>query len=152
MRPSPITPRQNSDDLILETDASDYGWSGVLEKINYDLDNNIIGESLCQYCSGTFTNTEIRYHVNEKELLAVVKSCQKLYYFLLPKRFTLRTDNTQVKAFIQNNLPSKPEYKRYIRWQTLLSEYSFDIEIIKSDKNVLVDFLSRDGRAHEKDS
>ena len=27
----------------------------------------------------------------------------------------------------------------------LLSEYDFDIEIIKSDKNVLADFLTRDG-------
>lgn len=58
----------------------------------------------------------------------------------------LRTDNTQVKAFIKNNLPSKPEYKRLIRWLTLLSEYVFDIEIIRSDKNVLADFLTRDGK------
>ena len=58
----------------------------------------------------------------------------------------LRTDNTQLKAFINNNLPSKPEFKRLIRWQTLLSEYSFDIEIIKSEKNVLADFLTRDGK------
>jgi hypothetical protein len=57
----------------------------------------------------------------------------------------LRTDNTQVKAFIKNNLPSKPEYKRLIRWQTLLSKYNFDIEVIKYDKNVLADFLTRDG-------
>jgi hypothetical protein len=109
-------------------------------------------ETLCRYCSGTFSDTETRYHINEKELLAVVKSCQTLYYFLLPKKFLLRTDNTQVKAFIQNNLPSKPEYKRYIRWQTLLAEYTFDIEIIRSDKNVLADFLSRDGRIHEENS
>jgi hypothetical protein len=97
----------------------------ILKKSDYDLEKNKNGESLCRYCSGTDTKT--RYHINEKELLAIVKSCQKLYYFLLPKRFILRTDNTQVKAFIQNNLPSKPEYKRYIKWQTLLSEYTFDI-------------------------
>jgi hypothetical protein len=135
-----------SDNLILETDASEHRWSGVLKKIDNDK------ESLCRYCSGTLTDTETRYHINEKELLAVVKSCQKLYYFLLPKKFLLRTNNTQVKAFIQNNLPSKPEYKRYIRWQTLLAECTFDIEIIHSDKNVLADFLSRDGRIHETNS
>ncbi|KAJ9553340.1 hypothetical protein OSB04_017385 [Centaurea solstitialis] len=137
---------KDNDDLILETDASENYWSGVLKKIDYNSGQEKIGESICRYCSGTFTDTQTRYHINEKELLAVVKSCQKLFYFLLPKKFLLRTDNTQVKAFINNNLPSKPEYKRLIRWQTLLSEYNFDIEIIKSDKNVLADFLTRDGK------
>ena len=137
---------KEKDDLILETDASEYYWSGILKRIDYNSEEEKIGESICRYCSGTFSDTETRYHINEKELLAVIRSCQKFYYFLLPNKFLLRTDNTQVKAFIKNNLPSKPEYKRLIRWQTLLSEYNFDIEIIKSDKNVLADFLTRDGR------
>jgi len=136
---------KEKDDLILETDASEYYWSGILKKIDYNNQNEKIGESICRYCSGTFSDTETRYHINEKELLAVIRSCHKFCYFLLPNKFLLRTDNTQVKAFIKNNLPSKPEYKRLIRWQTLLSEYIFDIEIIKSDKNILADFLTRDG-------
>ncbi|KAJ9545306.1 hypothetical protein OSB04_025013 [Centaurea solstitialis] len=111
---------KDNDDLILETDASENYWSGVLKKIDYNSEQEKIGESICRYCSGTFTDNQTRYHINEKELLAVVKSCQKLFYFLLPKKFLLRTDNTHVKAFIKNNLPSKPEYKRLIRWQTLL--------------------------------
>lgn len=142
---------KEKDDLILETDASEYYWSGVLKKIDYNTEQEKIGESICRYCSGTFSDTETRYHINEKELLAVIRSCQKFYYFLLPVRFLLRTDNTQVKSFIKNNLPSKPEYKRLIRWQTLLSEYNFDIEIIKSEKNALADFLTRDGRGISKD-
>ena len=63
---------------------------------------------------------------------------------MLPKRFILRTDNTQVKAFLNKNLPSTPEYKRLIRWQGYCAEYIFDIEIIKSSKNILADFLTRD--------
>lgn len=143
---------KDDDNLILETDASEKYWGGVLKKEDYNEEKIKIGESLCRYCSGTFSDTESRYHINEKELLAVVKSFQKFYYFLLPKRFLLRTDNTQVKAFINNNLPSKPEYKRLIRWQTLLAEYNFDIEIIKSNKNVLADFLTRDGQLYEGDT
>ena len=71
-------------------------------------------------------------------------------YFLLPKKILLRTDNTQVKAFIKNNLPSKPEYKRLIRWQTYCSKYIFDIEIIRSNKNVVADFLTRDESVQQK--
>jgi hypothetical protein len=58
---------RDSDELILETDASDYGWSGVVKNMDYDFDKNNIGESLCRYCFGTFTNTETRYHINEKK-------------------------------------------------------------------------------------
>ena len=120
-------------------DSSDGTWAAVLKRIQ----NNT--EELCRYTSGTFSPTEERYHINEKEFLAVIKGLKKFSYFLLPKRFLLRTDNTQVKAFIKNNLPSKPEYKRLIRWHTYCSEYIFDIDIIRSHKNVTADFLTRDG-------
>ena len=62
----------------------------------------------------------------------------------------LRTNNTQVKDFIRNNLPSKPEYKRLIRRQTYCSEYIFDIEIIRYNKNIITDFLTRDGSGKQK--
>ena len=129
----------DNDDLILETDSSESTWATVLERTS---DNY---EELCRYTSGTFTPTEEKYHINEKEFLLVVKGLKKFSYFLLPKKFLLRTDNTRVKAFIKNNLPSKPEYKRLIRWQTYCAEYIFDIEIIRSNKNFIADFLTRDG-------
>ena len=129
----------DNDDLILETYSSDSAWAAVLKQIQ----NNT--EELCRYTSATFTPTDGRYHINEKEFLAVIKELKKFSYFLLPKKFLLRIDNTQVKAFIKNNLPSKPEYKRLIRWQTYCSEYIFDIDIIRSHKNVVVDFLTRYG-------
>ena len=107
----------DNDDLILQTDSSESTWAIVLKRIY----NNC--EELCLYTSDTFTPTEGKYHINEKEFLAVVNGLKKFSYLLLPKFFLLRTDNTQVKAFIKNNLPSKPEYKRLIRWQTYCSEY-----------------------------
>ena len=85
-----------------------------------------------------FSKIEKRYHINEKELLAVIRGCHKFYYFLLPKKFKLRTDDSQVKAFIKN--------KRLIRWQMALSEFMIEIELIKSDKNCLANFLTRDGK------
>ena len=122
--------------MIIETDSSNSTWAVVLKRIQNDY------EELCRYTSGTFTPTEEIYHINEKEFLVVIKGLKKFSYFLLPKRFLLRTDNTQVKAFIKNNLPSKHEYKRLIRWKTYCSEYIFDIEIIRSHKIVVVDFLT----------
>ena len=49
-----------------------------------------------------------------KDFLVVINGLKKFAYFLLPKKFVLRTDNIQVKAFIKNNLPSKPKYKSLI--------------------------------------
>ena len=78
----------DNDDLILEIDSSESTWAAVLKR----LENG--KEKLCRYISGTFTPTEEKYHINEKEFLAVIKGLKKLSYFLLPKRFLLRTDNT----------------------------------------------------------
>ena len=92
----------DNDDLILETDSFESTWATVLKRIfeNY--------EELCRYTSSTFTPTEEKYHIKVKEFLVVAKGLKKISYFLLPKKFMLRTDNTQVQAFIRNNLPSKP--------------------------------------------
>ena len=61
----------DNDDLILETDSSERTWVTVLKRIQIDY------EELCRYTSRTFTLTEERYHINEKEFLAVVKGLCK---------------------------------------------------------------------------
>ena len=72
----------DNDDLILETDSSESTWVAILKRIQND------NEELCRYTtSGTFTPTKERYHINEKEFLAVVKGLKKFSYFLLPKKF-----------------------------------------------------------------
>ena len=135
-----LTLPSDEDNLILETGVSEEVWSAVL-KIKSNL--------LCRYASGMFLDTEKRYHINEKELLAVIRGCHKFYYFLLPKKFKLRTDNSQVRAFIKNNIKPLPQNKRLIRWQMALSEFMIEIELIKSDENCLADFLTRDGKPNE---
>ena len=69
--------------MILETNSSESTWAVVLKRIQND------NEELCRYTSRTFTPTEERYHISEKEFLAVVKGLNKFSYFLLPKKFLL---------------------------------------------------------------
>ena len=69
----------DNDNLILEIDASKNYWSGILKRVYHNTDKIKIRESIYRYCSGTFIDTETRYHINEKKLLAVVKSCKKIY-------------------------------------------------------------------------
>ena len=77
--------KNKKDNLILQTDASDKHWATILK--------TDLGE-ICRYASGTFNNNQIHYDINEKELLAIIKGINKFEIFLLPKPFTLETDNT----------------------------------------------------------
>lgn len=58
------------DNLIIETDASEEYRGAVLKKQ--------ISEQVCRHTSGTFSDTEKRYHSNEKELLALKKGIKKI--------------------------------------------------------------------------
>jgi len=70
------------DQLIVETDASDKYWGGVLKAKKND--NK---ELVFRYANGCFKLAEINYHSNEKELLALKTSFSKFHFFILPVKF-----------------------------------------------------------------
>ncbi|KAK4392624.1 hypothetical protein Sango_2040200 [Sesamum angolense] len=94
----------DEDELIVYTDANDYRWAAVLMK------KTTTGEEPCRYTGGLFTEQQAQvWHINEKEFFAVWKAFKKWPLFLLAKEFTLKVDNTNVKAFLKNKLESKIE-------------------------------------------
>ncbi|KAI3445275.1 hypothetical protein Pfo_001940 [Paulownia fortunei] len=130
---------QDEDNLVLYIDANDYRWATVLMRKGEQ------GEELCRHTGGLFSETQLKWHINEKEFFAVWKAFKKWPLFLLAKRFTLKIDNTNVKAFLNNKIESKIEKARILRWQAECQYYDFDIVVIKSHENCLADFLTRDG-------
>ncbi|KAL0298950.1 UNVERIFIED_CONTAM: putative enzymatic polyprotein [Sesamum radiatum] len=95
---------QDEDELVVYTDANDYRWAAVLMK------KTTTGEEPCRYTGGLFTEQQAQvWHINEKEFFAVWKAFKKWPLFLLTKEFTLKVDNTNVKAFLKNKLESKIE-------------------------------------------
>ncbi|KAK4407713.1 putative enzymatic polyprotein [Sesamum angolense] len=131
---------QDEDELVVYTDANDYRWAAVLMK------KTTTREEPCRYTGGLFTEQQAQvWHINEKEFFAVWKAFKKWPLFLLAKEFTLKVDNTNVKAFLKNKLESKIEKARIIRWQAECQYYCYNIVVIKSHENVLADFLTRDG-------
>ncbi|KAL0301582.1 UNVERIFIED_CONTAM: movement protein [Sesamum radiatum] len=95
---------QDEDELVVYTDANDYRWAAVLMK------RTTTGEEPCRYTGGLFTEQQVQvWHINEKEFFAVWKAFKKWPLFLLAKEFTLKVDNTNVKAFLKNKLESKIE-------------------------------------------
>ncbi|KAK4383858.1 hypothetical protein Sango_3112400 [Sesamum angolense] len=98
---------QDEDELVVYTDANDYRWAVVLMK------KTTTGEEPCRYTGGLFTEQQAQvWHINEKEFFAVWKAFKKWPLFLLAKEFTLKVDNTNVKAFLKNKLESKIEKAR----------------------------------------
>ncbi|KAK4397181.1 hypothetical protein Sango_1554700 [Sesamum angolense] len=99
---------QDEDELVVYTDANDYRWAAVLMK------KTTTGEEPCRYTGGLFTEQQAQvWHINEKEFFAVWKAFKKWPLFLLAKEFTLKVDNTNVKAFLKNKLESKIEKASY---------------------------------------
>ncbi|KAL0446320.1 UNVERIFIED_CONTAM: movement protein [Sesamum latifolium] len=131
---------QEEDELGVYTDANDYRWAAVLMK------KTSIGEEPCRYTGGLFSEQQVQvWHINEKEFFAVWKAFKKWPLFLLAKEFTLKVDNTNVKAFLKNKLESKIEKARILKWQAECQYYCYNVVVIKSHENVLADFLTRDG-------
>jgi len=57
---------EEGDKLIVETNASDNYWGGVLKAKKADGK-----EHICRYANSSFKPVEINYHSNEKELLTL---------------------------------------------------------------------------------
>ncbi|KAL0302390.1 UNVERIFIED_CONTAM: hypothetical protein Sangu_3102400 [Sesamum angustifolium] len=84
---------QDEDELVVYTKANDYRWAVVLMK------RTTTGEEPCRYTGGLFTEQQAQvWHINEKEFFVVWKAFKKWPLFLLAKEFTLKVDNTNVKA------------------------------------------------------
>nr|WNO44364.1 Polymerase polyprotein [Dahlia mosaic virus] len=128
------------DSLIIETDASDNFWGGVLKAQTTEGQ-----ELICRYCSGTFKPAEANYHSNEKELLAVKQVITKFSIYLTPVVFTVRTDNVNLlKGFMNTKITGDSKQGRLVRWQMWLSHYTFKVDHLKGEKNVLADYLTRE--------
>ncbi|KAI5753968.1 hypothetical protein M8J77_004729 [Diaphorina citri] len=120
--------------FILQTDASDIGISATLYQEDAEGKRRIISNA-----SSKLNPTEKRYHINEKECLAVVWAVKKYRGYLDGKKFILRTDSKAV-TWLEKFKDSK---SKLVRWALLLQEFSFEIQHVKGTENELPDAMSR---------
>ena len=126
--------------LIVETDASDLGFGGILKQKLDDLTK----ESLVRYYSGCWNNTQSKYSTIKKELLSIVLCITKFEDDLFCKRFLSRIDCKAAKSVLEKDVKNLVSKHIFARWQALLSNFDFTIEFIKGESNSLPDFLSRE--------
>jgi hypothetical protein len=76
---------------------------------------------------------------HDLELLAIIYALKVWRYYLVGRKFELRTDHSGLQhIFTQSDLNARQR-----RWSELLSKYNFEITYIKGTLNRVADALSR---------
>ena len=131
---------ETSKPYTLYTDASKYGWAGVLIQSHTTV---IDGKSVTTdhpvgFVSGLFRGSQLNWAALTKEAYAIHMSVKKLSFYLIQADVLLKSDHLPLKRFIhKNTLNSKVN-----NWAMELESFNIWFEHIKGQNNVLADTLS----------
>ena len=114
-------------------DANDFTMGAVLGQRKEKIFRAIY------YASRTFNEVQENYSTTEKEMLAIVFSCEKFRPYILGSHIIVHTDHAAIK-YLMSKKEAKP---RLIRWVLLLQEFDLEIQDKKGCDNVIADHLSR---------
>jgi len=87
------------------------------------------------------TSGEQHYGAYKKELLGAVFALTHFRYYLLGKKFVVRTDHKALEWLLKTR--SKENLNLIYRWQDVVTSYDFDIEYVPATRMKHVDGLSR---------
>lgn len=119
--------------FVIQADASNVGVGAVLTQM---VDEK---ECVVAYASRTLTQSERKFTVTEKELLAVVFALEKFRCYVEGQRFTVVTDHASLRWL--HNL--KDPIGRLARWAIKLQQFDMEVVHRKGALNVVPDALSR---------
>ena len=125
----------------LYTDASKYGWAGVLTQPHI---MTIDGKSTTTdhpvaFVSGLFRGSQLNSAALTKEAFSIYMSVKKLSFYLTDAQILLRGDHKPLEKFLlKNTLNSKVN-----NWAMELEAFNIQFDYIKGSSNILADTLSR---------
>ena len=116
--PPILTMPNDTDDFVLDTDASDLTIGAVLSQVQGGM------ERVVAYTSRTLDKREVNYCVSRKELLAIVYSLKYFRQYLMGRQFKIRTDHAPLTWLRRTPEPVGQQ----ARWLEVMEEYDFQIE------------------------
>ena len=125
----------------LYTDASKFGWAGVLTQphtMTIDGKSTTTGHPVA-FVSGLFRGSQLNWAALTKEAFAIYMSIKKLLFYLTDAQILLRSDHKPLEKFLlKNTLNSKVN-----NWAIELKAFNIQFDYIKGSNNILADTLSR---------
>lgn len=126
----------DTDEIFLLTDASDYGIGAYLYQL---VDGK---ERPIRFMSHTLAGAQLRWSTIEKECYAIFKAMEEFDYLLGGRRFHLLTDHRNL-VFMNNPSGTKMLTDKLTRWKLAIQHMNFDIKHIDGVNNVVADLFSR---------
>ena len=118
--------------FCMATDACKKGWGAILFHLNSDGSKRIFAIS-----SGTFSNTEMNWTINELEAYAIVKGFRAFKTYISGRPFKLFTDHKNLTFIHAATSP------KIIRWRADMNQYPFIAYHVPGPLNWETDYLSR---------
>ena len=125
----------------LYTDASKYGWAGVLTQLHTTVIDGkaITTDHPIAYVSGLFRGSRINWAALTKEACAIYMSVKKLSFYLTDAEVLLKSDHLPLKKFLQKNTLNN----KVNNWAMELEAFNIKFQHVSGKTNILVDMLSR---------
>ena len=125
----------------LYTDASKFGWAGVLTQPHM---MTIDGKSTTTdhpvaFVSGLFRGSQLNWAALRKEEFAIYMSVKKLSFYLTDAQILFKSDHKPLEKFLLKNMLSS----KVNNWAMELEAFNTQFGYIKGSNNILVDTLSR---------
>ena len=124
----------------LYTDASKYGWAGVLTQPHATTtdSNTTTTDHPMAFVSGLFRGSQLNWAALTKEAFAIYMSVKKLSFYLTDAQILLRSDHKPLAKFLLKNMLNA----KVNNWAMELEAFNIQFDYIKGSNNILADTLS----------
>lgn len=125
----------NERTTVVYTDASENGLGAILAQ-RYE-ENGLIRETTIACAAKTLTTPERKYPQTQREALAIVWAVERFSHYLLGRKFVIVTDHKPLAFIFERcKITEKRPLTRAEAWALKLANYSYSIEVIRSEENI----------------